>query len=272
MEQNRMAGFVVRRNLFLFVGNNAALFLRTDSNLNKRFLNIFLLHKRPVTHSRMNRSFIHQIFQISTGKSRSRLSDLLQINVFGQRFILGMYGKNFLPAPHIRRAHRYLSVKPAGTQDRRIQYIHTVSSRQHNNSFINAKSIHFHQQLVQRLLPFVMSASHTGTSPPCHRIDFIDKYNTGRMLLGIREQIPYSGSAHAYEHLYKIRTRNTEKRHIRFSCNGFCQKRFSGTRSAFQQDALWYSGSYFREFSRRFQKTDNFIQFFLFFLQTGHIA
>ena len=145
MEQDRMACFVVCSDLLLLVGNDTALLLRTDSHFDKGSLDILLCDKGAVLLRRDNGRFVQQVLQIRSGEACSSLSDLLQIHIIPQRFVLRMYFQNLFSATDIRGSHRYLTVETTGTQDCRIQNIHTVGGRHNDNALIDAETVHFYQ-------------------------------------------------------------------------------------------------------------------------------
>ena len=74
MEQDRVTGLVICRNLLLLLGDDLALLLRADSNLDKRLIDVRLADKLPVVAGCINRRLVHQILQIGTGKSCRGLS------------------------------------------------------------------------------------------------------------------------------------------------------------------------------------------------------
>ena len=114
--------------------------------------------------------------------------------------------KDFLAPLHIGTSHCHLSVKTARSKDSRVQDIHAVRGRHDDNAFIDAKAVHLYQQLVQCLLPLIVSAAHTCTSAAGNRVNLVDKHDTGRVLLGLLEQVTDTGSAHTHKHLHEIRT------------------------------------------------------------------
>ena len=227
MEQDRMPCFVVCCDLSFLRRNNTALLFCADPHFDKCPLDIFLLDKVSVILCRNDRSFIQKIFQIRSGKACCCLCDLLQIHIFRKRFILGMYFQNSLSATDIRSADTDLSVKSSRTQDRMIENVHTVCRCKDNNTFIDAKTVHFHKKLVQRLFSFIMTASHTGSTLSCNSIDLVDKYDTRMVFLRIFKQISDTGCADTDKHFHKIRSRNGEKRNICFSGDRLCQHRLT---------------------------------------------
>lgn len=76
MEQNRMTGFVECGDTLFLLGDHAALFLRADSHLHKRLLDVRLRNIRTVFLRCDNSRLIQKILKIRAGKARSRLCDL----------------------------------------------------------------------------------------------------------------------------------------------------------------------------------------------------
>ena len=76
--------------------------------------------------SSQQRRFVEQVCQIGTGKANGHLGELLKLNVLVHRLVLGMHAQNLLAALHVRTVDRNLTVKTAGTQQRRIQNVGAV--------------------------------------------------------------------------------------------------------------------------------------------------
>ena len=185
MEQNRMSGFMIGRDPFFFIRNDTALFLSSNTNLDKSSLDIRLYNVCTTFFRCHNGGFIHQIFQIGACKSGRRLGNLIQIHIITHRFALCMNIQNLPAASHIRTADTDFSVKTSRTQNGRVQNIYTVCCRHNNDSLVDTKTIHLYKQLVQCLFSFIMAAAHTRTTASGYRINLIDKHNTRCMLLGI---------------------------------------------------------------------------------------
>ena len=182
-----------------------------------------------------------------------------------------MHRENLLAPCHIRSTHHDLAVKPARTHNGRVQDIHTIGGRHNNDSLVDAKSVHLHQHLVQGLLSFIVSATHTGSSAPCHSVNLVNKNDTWRVFLRILKQVTNAGSSDTDKHLNEIRTGNTEKWYPGLSCNGLGQKRLTGSGRSHQKHSLRNAGSKLRIFAGFLQEINNFFQFFLLFSKSGHI-
>src|SRR5690606_41800086 len=63
-------------------------------------------------------------------------------------------------------------------------------------------------------------------------INFVDKDNAGRLLLGLLAHIANPGSTHTDKHLHKVRTGDREERHPRLTRNGLGEQGFTGPRLA----------------------------------------
>ena len=126
------------------------------------------------------------------------------------------------PPPYVRGIDDNPSVEPAGSQQGGVKYVGSVGSRDQDNSLIGVKAIHLHQELVQGLLPFVMTSSQTGSSMPAHGIYLVDKDYAGGVFLPLFEEVAHSGSSYPDEHLHKVGTAYGEKGDISFpgNCSG----------------------------------------------------
>jgi hypothetical protein len=90
-----------------------------------------------------------------------------------------VYLENLFTAADVRKAHNYLPIESAGAQKRRIEHIWPVSGRHNDNAIINLKAIHFNKQLVQSLLPFIMTATETSATMTPDSINLVDEDDAG---------------------------------------------------------------------------------------------
>ena len=152
----------------------------------------------------MDRRLVDQVLQIRAGETGSCARNALQIHIVSQRLVLRVYLQDFFSCAYIRAIHGNPAVETTGTQNRRIQDIHTVRGRHHDNADIRREAVHLHQELIQRLLALIVAAAHAAASLSCHSVDLINKYNTGRMVLRIRKEVAHTGSTDADIHLNKV--------------------------------------------------------------------
>ena len=116
-----------------------------------------------------------------------------------------------------------------------------------------------------------MAAAHAAAAASRHRVNLINKYNTGMVPLGIREQITDTGSAHTHEHFHKIRTGDTEERHAGLSCHRLRKQSLTGSGRSLQQHALGNPCSHADIFLGQLKEIHDLPQLLLFFLKACHI-
>src|SRR4051794_34048724 len=107
--------------------------------------------------------------------------------------------QNLLTTADIRSRNHHTAVKTAWTQESRIEHVRAVGGSHQDHAFIGLKSIHLHQQLVEGLLTFVVSATQACAAMTADRIDFVDKDDTRRVLLALFKQVANTRSAHTHE-------------------------------------------------------------------------
>ncbi len=102
-----------------------------------------------------------------------------------------MHFQNIFTTLYIRQVDRYLAVKTAGAEQGGVQNIRPVGGGKNDDTFVGIKTVHFHQQLVQCLFPFVMPAAQAGPALTAYGVNFINKNNTRGMLFGVVKQIAH---------------------------------------------------------------------------------
>ena len=131
--------------------------------------------------------------------------------------------------------------------------------------------VHLHQQLVQGLLTLVVSAAQASASLAAHGVDLVNEDNAGVVLLGLVEQIPHTGGAHAYEHLHKVGAGDGEEGHPGLAGHSPGQQRFTSAGRAHQQHALGNAGAQGIVLVGVFEELHNLPEFFLFLVGAGHV-
>ena len=181
--------------------------------------------------------------------------------------------ENLLSAIQIGQFHGNPAVKAAGTSQCRVKGLRTVGSCQDHNTGVTLEAIHFRQQLVQSLLPLIVSA-HTaaGISFLTDGIDLIDEHDTGCLFLGLLKEVTNLGCTHAHEHLHKFRAGDGEERHICFTGHGLSQHGLAGTGRAYKQHTLGHSCTDFLVLAGVMEIIHDFRQTFLGLVNAFHIG
>ena len=169
-------------------------------------LQILLDDLRSVILNRKQSSFVDNIGKLCATRTGSCSCDCTKVNILAHANILGMYLQNGLTSGKIRQIHRYAPVKATRAKQGLIQRFRAIGSSQNDDTGASVKAIHFCQQLIQRLLTFIITADPCPVTLLSYGVNFIDKHDTRRLFSSLLEQITDSGSAAPDKHLYKFRT------------------------------------------------------------------
>src|SRR5262245_57132250 len=123
-----------------------------------------------------------------------------------------MHFENGLTAEDVGPIHHDGAVKAAGAEQGRVEHFRPVRRGHDDDAAVGSEAVHFHQQLVKRLLTFVMAADAAGTASLAERIQLIDEYDARRLVLRLAEEIANAGSADPNEHLDEVGAAHAEKR------------------------------------------------------------
>ena len=171
----------------------------------------------------------------------------------------------------IRQLHRHTAVEAAGTQQRRVKGLRPVGGRQDHHTLAAIEAVHLRQQLVQGLLPLVIAAHAVAIALLADGVDLVNEHDARCLFIGLLEQIPHLGRAHAHEHLHKFRAGNGEERHIGLACHSLGQHGLARAGRANQQRALGHGRADLLILLRRVQIVHDLHQGFLGFLFARHV-
>src|SRR5690348_9012526 len=149
-----------------------------------------------------------------------------------------MHGENLLAPQFVRPVYEYLTVESSGTQQGRIKNFRPVGCPEQHHSRFWVETIQFSQELVQRLLLFVMSTQRVRAARSPKRIQFVDKNDRRGYLAGLLEQITHPGGSDSDEHLHELRAGNRKEWDTRLPRYRARQQRLAGAGRADQQDPL----------------------------------
>ena len=224
-----------------------------------------------MTSSQQSR-FIYDVCQISAGKAGCTPGDHVQIHVAVQGLVLYVDVQDLTAAHHVGSVHRHLTVEAAGPQQGRVENVRPVGGGHNDDAFIFSKAVHFHQQLIQGLLAFIVTAAQTGAALPADGVDLIDENDAGAVLLGLLEQVADAGRADAHEHFHEIGTGNGEEGHAGLAGDGTSQQGLAAAGRSVQQYALGYAGADGIEFAGILQEADYLLQLLLHLIHPGYIG
>ena len=131
-----------------------------------------------------------------------------------------------------------LAVEAPGPQQSRIEDVGTVGGGDDDDAVVGVEAVEFDQQLVERLLPFVVPAPQTGTAMTADGVDLVDEHDRRGVALGLLEQVANPGGADADEHLDEIGPGDREEGNPGLTRHGLGQEGLAGPGRAEEEDAF----------------------------------
>ena len=148
-----------------------------------------------------NRRFVEDIGEVGSGKSRRLPGQCLKRDVWLQRFATRMHVENRLSTAYVWRGNNDHSIETTRPQQGRVEDIRPIGRRDDNHASMVFKSVHFHQDLIERLLAFVIGVAQSRSALATNRVNFVDEDDARCTVAGFAEQIAYTTGADADEHL-----------------------------------------------------------------------
>ena len=216
-----MSRFVQGNGLFFFHRHDFGLFFQSSDNTVHGTQEVIFAHGLFPMPGCNQGGFVTYVGDVGTGETRCLAGQ--QVNVhravrFHRTEMDFEYGFPFI---QVRQVHVYLTVKTSGTQQGFVQNVHPVGGSQDDDAAIGAETIHFGQQLVQCVFPFVVSSHGRILSTcPSHGVDFVDEDDARGFFFGLTEQVTYAAGSYANEHFHEVGTREGKERYVGFSGHG----------------------------------------------------
>ncbi len=266
-----MPALVIGRQHLLLLGHDQGASLGTHHDLVLGILELGHRHDALAASRRHKSRFVDKVHEVRPRETRGATRYGLQVDIGGQRHLAHMHLQDAFAADDIRVRDDDLTIEAAGTQQGRIENVRPVGRGDQDDTLVGLETVHLDEQLVQRLLAFVVAAAEPRTTMPTHGVDLVDEDDARRVLLGLFEHVADTARADADEHLDEVRTRDGEERDIGFTRDGASQKRLTGTGRSDQKDAAGNSTAETLELLRVAKKLDDLLEIFLGLVDARHI-
>ncbi len=155
-----------------------------------------------------------------------------------QRLALRVHLEDLAAAVAVGPVDHDLAVEAAGTQQSRVEDVGTVRGCDQDDVVFHLEAVHLDEELVQRLLALVVSATEAGAAMTADRVDLVHEDDARRRLLRLLEQVTDARGADPDEHLDEVRARDREERHPGFAGDGTREQRLPRARRAVEEHAL----------------------------------
>src|SRR5713226_2146615 len=166
-----------------------------------------------------------------------------------------------------------LPVETPRSQQGWIKHVRAVRGGKDDNSLIGLEAIQLHQQLLQRLFPFIIAGERRcATTRSPNRVDFIDKDDTRSVLLGLLKEIAHAAGPDPDEEFDEAGATGTIERDTCLACDGTSEQGFAGAWRADQQHAFGNMCPNGQVALRLAQEVDFLAQVGLGFVGSGHVG
>ena len=267
-----VTGFVISGDALVRLGDHAALFLRSGDDLVDAFQKVDHDDDLSARARRQNSRFVEQVFYVRARKTAGHAREYLKGYVGRERLVARMHLEDRLSALDVGKGDIDLPVESARAQQRGVEDIRAVGRRHDDYPLVLFKAVHLHEQLVERLLSFVVSAAQARASLAPDGVYFVDKDYAGHVALRLIEQVAHPRRARSDEHFHKVGTADREEGHARLARDGFGKKRLTRSGRSHEQNALGDSRAQRGELGGRFQKFDYLLQFLFFLVRAGDVV
>ena len=105
-----------------------------------------------------------------TGVTRRAARDGVEMYAVGERSFLRVHAEDVLATLHSGQGDGDLAIETARTQQRGIEHIGPVGGGDDDDAFLGVEAVHLHQQLMERLLAFVVSAANAVAAAATDRV------------------------------------------------------------------------------------------------------
>ena len=255
-----VACFVIGNHAPLFVAEHPALACRPGHHPFNRLHQFVHANGALVAAGGQYRRLIEQVLQVGAHHAGRLLGDHVQIYIRSERFAARMHVQDRLASAAVRPVHHDRAVESARSQQSRVENIRAIGRSDDDHGCIAIEAVHLDQNLIERLLSFIVAAAHAGAAMTADRVDFIDKDDTGSVLLCLFEQIAHAAGAHAHEHFHEFGAADAEEGRTGFTGYRFGQQSLAGTRRSDHQHPFGDARAQGRELFRLLQELDHLLQ------------
>src|SRR5205085_12084250 len=122
--------------------------------------------------------------------------------------------QNSCAASLVRRLNDDPPVEPTWPQERLVKHIRSVGSGDDDHAFAARESVHLGQDLIERLLAFVIATKGARATCATDGVQLVDEDDGGRGGAGLSEQVAHPTGTHADDHFYELTGAHAEERHV----------------------------------------------------------
>ena len=144
-----------------------------------------------------------------------------------ERLALRVDAEDRLPPLEVGSVDDDLPVEPARAQERGVQDVGSVRRGHQDHRGPLVETVHLDQELVQGLLPLVVSAAEPRAAVAADGVDLVDEHDRRRARLRLLEEVADPSGADADEHLDEVGAADREERDAGLARDGAREERLA---------------------------------------------
>ena len=234
----RVPHLVVGGDQPLLLGEHARLLLGARDHAHDPLFELLLPDDLVTVASRQQRSLVDEVGEVGAGESGRLPGERAEVDLARDRLALGVHLEDLLAPVAIRPVDHDLAVEAARAQQRGVEDVGPVGGRDQDDVVLELEAVHLDQELVERLLALVVTATEAGAAMAADGVDLVHEDDARRVLLGLLEEVAHARGADADEHLDEVGAGDREERHAGLAGDRACEQRLAGARRPVQQHAL----------------------------------
>mmetsp|Transcript_73448 Transcript_73448/g.146097 ORF Transcript_73448/g.146097 Transcript_73448/m.146097 type:complete len:217 (-) Transcript_73448:762-1412(-) len=166
---------------------------------------------------------VHQVGKARARKSRRALGDNFQLHGVGDRLAAAVHLEDCLAAVVVGQIDGHTAIETARPEQGIIQDVGTVGRRKDDDARVALEAVHLSQDLVERLLALVVTAStaaRASSTLATDGVDLVNEDDARRVLFSLTEEVAHACGADANEHLDELGARGRHERHASLAGDG----------------------------------------------------
>ena len=203
---DRVSGLVIGGVALFLLAESRGFLLRAGEDLHEGVLDVVHADERLAASDRQQGGLVEQVGEIGAGKAGGRLGYDREIDRILE-FLVSRVDLEYRLAPcDVGVVDRYLPVEASGTEKGGVEDVGAVRRCHDDDAVMCAEAVHLDEQLVERLLSFVVPSAESGSAVASDGVDLVDEDDRCRRLAGGLEEVSHSRGADADVHLDEVGT------------------------------------------------------------------
>ena len=192
VRHERVPAFVERDHALLALGDQPAPPFRSGHHPVDRLFELREADELQVVARREQRGLVDEVGEIGARETGRAAGDDVEIDTVRERLAARVDREDRLAPFEVGTVDDDLAIEASRTQERGIEDVGTVGGRQEDDALLLVEAVHLDEELVERLLTFVVTAAEPRAAVTTDRVDLVDEHDGRRGVLRLFEQVAHA--------------------------------------------------------------------------------